>query len=206
MKTRSKSIQTAINVYNEAALALHPPCQTVNWEQVVEYSFLGEFDLLRDTREDVRLRKWATPANRLLMLQFFKLIRAEEELPRLHLEIRRLLTYMRDEQEVFHSKAQVIEATDPGMAWQLHLHWGERGRFDALHRRRLFAIKSLKGFEVWNARYFWRGTSVVKEDVVMTDLEGNDEVPLWKEGEDGGEDEEADLAERVEMAMNIAAE
>lgn len=205
MKTRSKAIQTAINVYNDAAAALHPPRQTITWEQVVEYSFLGEFDLLRDTREDVRLRKWATPANRLLMMQFFKLIRAEEELPRLHLEIRRLLTYMRDEEEVINSKAEEVEAADPGMAWQLRLYWGERGRFNALHRRRLYAIKTLKGFEMQNTRYFWRGTSVVKEDVTMTESEDNEDV-LWEEGEDGGEDEEADLAERVATAMNIAAD
>ncbi|KAE9388002.1 hypothetical protein BT96DRAFT_1004606 [Gymnopus androsaceus JB14] len=62
MKTRLKLIQAAINTYNEAAAALHPPHQTITWDQVVEYSFLGEFELLCDTREDVRLQKWATPA------------------------------------------------------------------------------------------------------------------------------------------------
>ncbi|KAJ3832901.1 hypothetical protein F5878DRAFT_547471, partial [Lentinula raphanica] len=113
LKTRSKSIQAAISSYNAAAAALRPPRRAISWDEVVDYSFLSEFDILRDTREDVRQKKWATPSNRLLMFQFFKLIRAEEELDRLHMEIKRLLTYIRDEERFLCSKASELEATDP---------------------------------------------------------------------------------------------
>ncbi|KAJ3892332.1 hypothetical protein GG344DRAFT_45574 [Lentinula edodes] len=98
LKTRSKSIQSAIASYNEAATALFPPRQTITWEEVLEFSFLGEFDILRNARDDVRTRQWATFRNRLIMQQFFRLIRAEEEIDRLHVEIRRLLTYICEEE------------------------------------------------------------------------------------------------------------
>ncbi|KAE9385347.1 hypothetical protein BT96DRAFT_1007129 [Gymnopus androsaceus JB14] len=80
LKLRSKSIQAAIAKYNEAAASMSPPRRRISWEEVVEFSYLSEFDILRDTREDVRERKWATQKNRVLMQEFFKLIRAENEL------------------------------------------------------------------------------------------------------------------------------
>ncbi|KAJ4489746.1 hypothetical protein C8J55DRAFT_557633 [Lentinula edodes] len=74
MKTRSKSIQAAIKAYNEAAAALRPPHRIIQWEEVLDLTFLSEFDLLRDSREDIQERQWATPKNRQIMLEFFKLI------------------------------------------------------------------------------------------------------------------------------------
>ncbi|KAJ4464922.1 hypothetical protein C8J55DRAFT_441748, partial [Lentinula edodes] len=109
LKTRSKSIQAAIASYNEVATALRPPRQTITWEEVLEFSFLGEFDILRNAREDVRTRQWATFRNRLIMQQFFRLIRAEEEIDRLHVEIRHLLTYICEEERVLCAKAAEVE-------------------------------------------------------------------------------------------------
>src|SRR5271156_5544293 len=97
LKARSRAIRTALDRYNIAATALVPPRQLLDWEQVVEYAFLSDFDLLRDTRQDIRNRPWATPAARLAMDQSFKLRRAKEEIKRLNIEIRRFATYMRDE-------------------------------------------------------------------------------------------------------------
>ncbi|KAJ3752792.1 hypothetical protein EV360DRAFT_7246, partial [Lentinula raphanica] len=146
LKTRSKSIQAAIVAYNDAAAALRPPRRAISWDEVVDYSFLSEFDILRDTREDVREKKWATPSNRLLMFRFFKLIRAEEELDRLHVEIKRLFTYMRDEEHLLCGKADEIEDDNPALALQIRLYWEEKSRFNALHKQRLHAIKRLDGF------------------------------------------------------------
>ncbi|KAF9070221.1 hypothetical protein BDP27DRAFT_1221084, partial [Rhodocollybia butyracea] len=120
LKSRSKSIQAAIKAYNTAAAALTPPCQEVSWEEIIEFSFLSEFDILRDAREDVRERKWATQKNRLLMQQFFKLLCAEDELARLHVEIRRLLTNIENEEVKIRAAATHIEKTDPALALQIH--------------------------------------------------------------------------------------
>ncbi|KAE9388832.1 hypothetical protein BT96DRAFT_835747, partial [Gymnopus androsaceus JB14] len=74
LKNHSKSIQAAIVSYNEAAAALTPPCRKISWDEVVEYSYLSEFDILHDTCEDVHERQWAMPQNRMLMTHFFKYI------------------------------------------------------------------------------------------------------------------------------------
>ena len=39
------------------------------------YTFLADFDLLRDTRQDIRSRPWATPAGRLALDNYFKVLR-----------------------------------------------------------------------------------------------------------------------------------
>ncbi|KAJ3729773.1 hypothetical protein C8R42DRAFT_570096 [Lentinula raphanica] len=202
LKTRSKSLQAAIAAYNTAAAALRPPRRAISWEEVVDYSFLSEFDILRDTREDVREKKWATPSNRLLMFRFFKLIRAEEELGRLHMEIKRLLTYIRDEERLFCSKADEIEDTNPALALQIRLHWKERSRYNDLHRQRLHAIKRLDGFDPTNCHHFFPGTPVGMEDVVLP-TEENGELNGWMESDDGDDEEDEAFAHRVDIAMDL---
>ncbi|KAF9070770.1 hypothetical protein BDP27DRAFT_1220166, partial [Rhodocollybia butyracea] len=46
LKARSQAICTTVTAYNDAAFELDRPQLT--WEQVLEYSFLSDFDLLRD--------------------------------------------------------------------------------------------------------------------------------------------------------------
>ncbi|KAG2034071.1 hypothetical protein BDR03DRAFT_870823 [Suillus americanus] len=50
LQTRSIAIRSALNTYNSIASSMYPPRQTLKWEDVVEYMFLADFDLLRDTR------------------------------------------------------------------------------------------------------------------------------------------------------------
>ena len=87
LKARSQAVRTALQNYNVAAQALVPPRPPLSWDDVVEYAFLADFDLLSDTRSDVRLKVWAKPASRILMDQHFKLKRAREEILRLNVEI-----------------------------------------------------------------------------------------------------------------------
>ncbi|KAJ3765228.1 hypothetical protein FB446DRAFT_795258 [Lentinula raphanica] len=203
MKTRSKSIQTALKSYNEASAALTPPRRLIRWEEILDLTFLSEFDLLRDSREDVREKRWATPKNRQIMLEFFKLIRAEEELQRLHVEIRRLLTFMRDEEHRLSKEVAVLEAENPALALQIRFYREERSRFNSLHRQRLSAIKKLKGFEMHNLRYFWMGTHVSQQDVEMAGPAYEPDSP-WCEEADGGEGEEDELIERWSTVVDAA--
>ncbi|KIK17789.1 hypothetical protein PISMIDRAFT_52478, partial [Pisolithus microcarpus 441] len=55
LQTRSAAIKVVLDRYNKCALV------TLRWEEVVEYAFLADFDLLRDTREDISQRPWAHP-------------------------------------------------------------------------------------------------------------------------------------------------
>ena len=62
LKLRSAAIWTAVFKYNIAAANLCPVRQELTWEEVVEYAFLADFNLLRDTRQDIHSWPWATPA------------------------------------------------------------------------------------------------------------------------------------------------
>ncbi|KAE9389219.1 hypothetical protein BT96DRAFT_792378, partial [Gymnopus androsaceus JB14] len=163
LKLRSKSIHNAIDSYNTAVAALLPPCQYISWEQVLDFSYLSEFDILWDTREDFREQPWATQKNCMLMQEFFKLIHAENELPRLHQEIKRLFMYMAMEVEQLKGFARRAYAEDPALALQIELHWQEHGCFNDLHRRRLLSIKHLESFHFANNKHFSIGTPVHKE-------------------------------------------
>ncbi|KAJ6605926.1 hypothetical protein B0H10DRAFT_2310689 [Mycena sp. CBHHK59/15] len=88
LESRSKAIKAALVRYNMAAAALPEPRPPLSWEEVVEYTFLADFDLLRDSnRVDPSQRPWALPAARLAMDNYFKICRAVEEIKRLNIEI-----------------------------------------------------------------------------------------------------------------------
>ncbi|KAF8171737.1 hypothetical protein K438DRAFT_1612745 [Mycena galopus ATCC 62051] len=70
---------------------------SVSWEQVVEYAFLADFNILRDTRAEVQSKPWARPAHRLAMDHYFKTLRAREEIKCLDIEIRQVITWIRNE-------------------------------------------------------------------------------------------------------------
>jgi len=123
-----------------------PPRQTLDWDQVVEYAFLSDFDLLRDARQDIHRKPWSTPAARLAIDQAFKLEHAEEELVRLNVEIPRLATYIRDENVCLRAKEAELSPTDPALAHQVFLYRMERGRFDAHHLQVLGKIYLLPGY------------------------------------------------------------
>jgi hypothetical protein len=46
LQVRSKAVKNAIERYNDAAAALDPPMCSVTWDQVVEYAFLVDCDIL----------------------------------------------------------------------------------------------------------------------------------------------------------------
>jgi len=72
LKTRSSAIRTALDTYNRLAKTLNPPRPSLDFKEVLDYSSLAEFDLLRDTRGTVQTRIWAQPAYRVAMGLHFK--------------------------------------------------------------------------------------------------------------------------------------
>ena len=58
---------------------------------------VADFDLLHDTRQDIRTLDWAQIANREGTVMYFGLKCAKEEICRLNIEIRRLLTFLYDD-------------------------------------------------------------------------------------------------------------
>lgn len=146
MKSRSQAIKTALNRYNAAAANLNPPAPSLEWEDVVEYSFLSDFDILRDSRQDVRSKPWARPAARVIMERYFKLQRAREEITRLNVEIRRLVAFIRDEGRFLDQHIVRLEKENPELAHHVAAYRSERCRSNATHIQRLKRLASLDGF------------------------------------------------------------
>jgi len=96
-----KAIRNAVKVYNAAAAQLDPPHPLISWEQVSHINFLEEFNLLHNTRQDIRDKRWSEPAVRKLMKLFQRVKRAHEEIERCHIAIRRLHTAILDENDKF---------------------------------------------------------------------------------------------------------
>ncbi|KIK66720.1 hypothetical protein GYMLUDRAFT_238956 [Collybiopsis luxurians FD-317 M1] len=190
LKTQSKAIQNAVTEYNAIASSMTPPRREISWDEVVEYTFLSEFNILWDTREDVRTKNWATPANCILMSQFYKVIQAEEELRSLHQQIQHLVTYMKTETEELISKEQELASAAPTLALQVRRYQLERGRFNAIHRKRLLAIRRLAGFNSANNRYFFPSTSLECSVQIEVDERPDGHELGWDDDDDEDEDDE----------------
>ncbi|KAH7905910.1 hypothetical protein BJ138DRAFT_1226137 [Hygrophoropsis aurantiaca] len=146
LQARSAAIRTALDRYNAAAQALTPPRRQLKLDEVVEYTFLADFDLLRESRQDVSQRPWATPAARLAMDSYFKMCRAREEIQRLNIEIRRVVTYLQDEDKYLRACELQLHASHPALAHQVSIQRKIRARFNAYHLRRINDIAALPGF------------------------------------------------------------
>ncbi|KAJ7734061.1 hypothetical protein B0H14DRAFT_3097692 [Mycena olivaceomarginata] len=135
---RSKAVKNAIDRYNDAALALDPPMASLTWEQVVEYTFLADFDILRDTRDEVHY------------------VERREEIQRLNIEIRRVVTWIRDENRFLLDQEESLRSEegkspedaemDRLLAVQVKLYRERRGRFDRTHIQRFQKLAHLNGF------------------------------------------------------------
>ncbi|KAK7434319.1 hypothetical protein VKT23_020269 [Stygiomarasmius scandens] len=207
VKNRSKAIKTALDKYNTAAAALSPPRPTMKWDEVIENSFLSEFDILRDTRDDVRKKDWAKPANRHLQAQFFKVVRALEERERLHVEIKRFITYMKEETVFRLQKEEEVEKKNPALSYQMSLNRWERGRFNDVHYLRLQRIFKLKGFQEEDRQYFQAGVSERCLDLMQGE-QVRGEVTELPDGVDQGDDDdgedEEEIARQAEAFMTVA--
>ncbi|KAJ7170386.1 hypothetical protein C8R43DRAFT_876062 [Mycena crocata] len=125
LQARSKAVRAPIDCYNTAAIVLEPPMSCLSWDQVVEYAFLADFDILQDTRAEVQPRPWMRPAYRLAMDRFFKILCAREEIKRLNMEIPRVITWIRDENCCLRKKeAELREQRGGGQGGYQNGHTG----------------------------------------------------------------------------------
>ena len=118
----------------------------MKWDEVVEYAFLSDFDLLRDTRNEIQSRPWASPAGRYAMDCHFNILHAHEEIERLNVEIRRVATHLRDEDHYLHQCEEDTRRINPALAHQIQVHRMLRGRFKVHHEHCLRGITKLAGF------------------------------------------------------------
>ncbi|KAF8230523.1 hypothetical protein L208DRAFT_1281425, partial [Tricholoma matsutake] len=118
-----------------SASATSPPQPNLSWNDVVEYAFLADFDLLWENRQDVRDCPWTKPAFCVVIDQYYKLEHACKEIQHLNIEIPRLITYIQDEDRFLCSKVAEVMEVNSGLAWQVEKHRLQWGRFDDQHMR-----------------------------------------------------------------------
>lgn len=142
----SQAIKTALAQYNAAAKSLHPPKPELKWEQVVKYTFLSEFNFLHCAcHEDISSKPWATPAGRFALDQHFKEKQAHVEIQQLNVEIVRLVTSIRDEEQHFEAM-EVEHKDDLVLLFHIKEYRCKCTRFDEVHLSHLSKLSCLPGF------------------------------------------------------------
>jgi len=144
MKSRSNTIRSAIASYNAFARRLGRP--TLDFKKTMEYSFIAEFDLLRIGRTDIRAEPWSNPHNRALRDSYFRVIRAREEIKRLHLEMDRMHAWMRQERSDHETAVTELKETEPDLASELVTVYAEQLRVHHVIRYWLAKCQDLDGF------------------------------------------------------------
>jgi hypothetical protein len=219
LQARSKGVRSVLDRYNDAAVMLSPPRMQLSWEQIVDYAFLADFNLLREGREDIRTEPWAQAAGRLAMDQHYKLLRADEELTRLNIEIPCLITYMVDEEQflVYHEGRLQAEGK-AALAHQLKVQRVDRVCFNSVHVECLTKLSREEGFTaslspdvcISKERMAPEAALSDSEDVEMQEASRRTSVVLPpQDEEDDGEDEDADIdgeaiTDAFEMIVRIA--
>ncbi|KAJ7306958.1 hypothetical protein DFH08DRAFT_918538 [Mycena albidolilacea] len=209
LQARSKAIRNAIDRYNKVALSMEPPMPTLDWDQVVNYGFLGDFDLLRDTTDSISSRPWTRRSYRLAMDSYFKILHAREEIQCLNIEIKRVVTWIDNEDRFLRKKEEELKETDPLLAVQ-------RGRSDLYHMHRFWALAKVPGFTgsvVPGISIEAREAQHAMSEGRAMDVDEGDEVDeivveerdRWEqERDEGWEDEIEDKGEQA-REENIAA-
>lgn len=100
-------------------------------------NFLEEFNLLHDTRQDIRKKPWSQPAVRELMKLSQRVKRAHEEIERCHIAIRRLYTAIHDENDSFRATSSRLRTGDPILYRTVHDFISRRQRVNDLLLSRL---------------------------------------------------------------------
>ncbi|KAI0749115.1 hypothetical protein C8Q74DRAFT_1222752 [Fomes fomentarius] len=138
LQRRCAALHNAVKSYNEAALALNPPRETLDWTTTSNYSFLEEFALLQDTHKDIRDKLWAKLAH---------VRRAHEEIKNANCEACHMHTSICDEEILFRT---VLEDLKKQGAHHLYgtvaEFWRHRRAANACNMAYLEAIYSLPGF------------------------------------------------------------
>ncbi|KAI5999191.1 hypothetical protein EDD15DRAFT_2386482 [Pisolithus albus] len=146
LQHRSEAIRNAINRYNKEAQALNPPRPQITWKEIVDYSILGEFDLLRQSRNDIRQENWAKPAHREAMIKYFRLCRAHEEVTRVEVEVCRLRTAIHNEEQEVRETIHRLMQTNPALGLELERRHRYHRNINVLLISRLNQIETSVGY------------------------------------------------------------
>ncbi|KAL0572264.1 hypothetical protein V5O48_009690 [Marasmius crinis-equi] len=146
LKSRAEAIRKALESYNQAARALDPPRPTLTFAQIIEMVTLADFDLLKDSRVDITQLAWTDETVRRTMQLHFGLLRADEEIIRLNVEIKRLTTFMVDRHASYFHAVRSVEKSDPDLAVLIKREMDYWSEIDGRVAERLELTSRLSGF------------------------------------------------------------
>jgi hypothetical protein len=140
-------VRSALTTYNALAAQASPPAPTLEYQDVVEYSYVAEFSLLRLSRlGDIREQTWTHPAVRIATANYVKFRAARSEIDRLNVEVRRLRTFLRDEAIDMEAAVGHTRLSDPSLADEIARRWELRRAINQVHAYWLERVEGLHGF------------------------------------------------------------
>ncbi|KAF9260402.1 hypothetical protein L218DRAFT_1052331 [Marasmius fiardii PR-910] len=140
------AIQTALNAYNALVVLMLPPQPTLVFDEIVCMVTVADFDLLKDTQNNVTELIWAWEENCKAMRLHFHIQRVREELEQLHVEMQRLITFLIDDHADYYHAIQQTLPLNLGLASELSR---QQSYWLTMHERivqRLVWTRDLKGF------------------------------------------------------------
>ena len=173
-------MRNALERYNKLAAKQSPPRPVLQYSEALSYAALGDFDLLKHSRHHVLARPWSNTMHRQMAVKYFKLLRAQEEINRLNVEVRRLQAWVDNETMEIERIATEISAQSPLLSAELRALFHHQQRVNNQHQLRLQRIYDLEGYS---------GVRPV--------------VGHERGGEDEDEEPEGDEALRLDACMNV---
>ncbi|KAF8518165.1 hypothetical protein BU17DRAFT_91300 [Hysterangium stoloniferum] len=186
MNMSQTAIRKSLDQYNTAASTITPPRPHLSWNDVVEYAFLANFNLLRDSLQDIQ---------------------------HLNIEIHHVVTYIQDENSFLQVKEVEVRKINPALAHQVAKYRLERGCFNEQHMHQFKKLASLPEFtgsiKPGFSMDFYRAIEVpidVDEPPgddwhCNNDSGGDDDWNNSDEGEDDQEDE--DISAMVSALLSL---
>ncbi|KAI9059666.1 hypothetical protein FKP32DRAFT_1614124 [Trametes sanguinea] len=207
LQRRSKAIRTAVKQYNAAAQALVPPRPSLDWTKVTHYTFLDEFELLRDTRNDIRAKPWTQPLVRETMKKARRVARAREELVRCNVEVRRLHTAILDENCMLDNAVRDARQRGDIVSGPLTLFATRRKRVNTRLLAVITQIHDLDGYTGETTPGQRKGGARVQADSRAADAQDVSgelaEIRMDQETEVVEDSELEEMGKLVNFAMNI---
>ncbi|KAG2121463.1 hypothetical protein DEU56DRAFT_746660, partial [Suillus clintonianus] len=170
----SGAIRSALDKYNKLALPQNPQRPTLQYSEVMSCVALGEFEILKCSRHDILAKPWSKGIHHEMTNKYFKIIRAQEEITRLNVEIQRLQAWVDMEDSDIERAATELDSTDTRLAAELWLLYHRQHRINDVHRNCLAHIYSLPGYT---------GSIPLQVNTVVAGSENEEEYDPMLEGE-----------------------
>ncbi|KAF8814021.1 hypothetical protein BYT27DRAFT_7071949, partial [Phlegmacium glaucopus] len=196
LRTRSRAIRNATAAYNKAARELDPPRPELDWSKLSRYNYIEEFNLLKDCRTDIRTTPWAEPVIREAMKQRLRVKRANEEVIRCNIELRRLYTYIHGEKQAFEAVLQKLSNASDPIFFCVQEHSIRRLRINDHLLEQIYQCFNLPGFSGDRTLGHRVGSTPHMDTAINPD---STTVPLAREGAESDEDADESDGENAQV-------